>query len=59
MDAATLGIGARPIAAPAAKWLRRRYGVLLSLSLMYFIAYIDRTNISVAAPLISKELGID
>ena len=36
-----------------------RFAVLLSLSLMYFIAYIDRTNISVAAPLMEKELGLD
>jgi hypothetical protein len=34
---------------------RIRFAVLLPLSLMYFIAYIDRTNISVAAPLMSKE----
>ena len=41
------------------RWKRARYAVLLSLSLMYFIAYIDRTNISVAGPFISKELGLD
>ena len=41
------------------RWKRARYAVLVSLSLMYFIAYIDRTNISVAGPFISKELGLD
>ena len=52
-------LGTRPISAPAPIYLRSRFAVLFLLSLMYFIAYIDRTNISVAAPLISKELGID
>ncbi|MBV9113623.1 MAG: MFS transporter [Hyphomicrobiales bacterium] len=40
------------------RWKRARYAVLLSLSLMYFIAYIDRTNISVAGPFISRELAL-
>ena len=31
--------------------------VLLIICLMYFIFYIDRVNISTAAPLIQKELG--
>ncbi|MFI5011524.1 MAG: MFS transporter [Hyphomicrobiales bacterium] len=59
MDVAARRIDDRPAAAPASKWLRVRFAVLASLSLMYFIAYIDRTNISIAAPLISKELGLD
>ncbi|SDR17477.1 Sugar phosphate permease [Rhizobiales bacterium GAS113] len=59
MDVATEAVGSRPRTAPRPRWMRARFAVLLSLSLMYFIAYIDRTNISVAAPLISKELGID
>jgi sugar phosphate permease len=51
-------LGPRPTAAPAAIYLRVRFAILLSLSLMYFIAYIDRTNISVAAPLMATELGL-
>ena len=32
--------------------------VILLLCLMYLITYIDRVNISTAAPLIRKELGL-
>jgi len=35
-----------------------RYRILVVLCAMYFISYIDRVNISVAAPLIRKELGL-
>ena len=35
-----------------------RYRILFVLCLMYFISYIDRVNIAVAAPLIRKELGL-
>src|SRR5580704_8667328 len=35
-----------------------RHLVLLLLSLMYFIAYIDRVNIAVTAPTLRKELGL-
>ena len=59
MEAGEQGADMRADLAPALKAARVRYAVLLSLSLMYFIAYIDRTNISVAAPFISKELGLD
>ena len=52
------GLAPRPVAAPAPVYLRVRFAILLSLSLMYFIAYIDRTNISVAAPLMANELGL-
>ena len=52
-------LGTRPISAPAPIYLRSRFAVLFLLSLMYFIAYIDRTNISVAAPVMGKELGLD
>jgi sugar phosphate permease len=38
--------------------IRVRYGILLILCLMYFIAYIDRVNISVAGPIIRRELGL-
>ncbi len=59
MEAGEVGADGRMRIASVPRWMRARYAVLLSLSLMYFIAYIDRTNISVAAPFISKELGLD
>jgi ACS family D-galactonate transporter-like MFS transporter len=37
---------------------RIRYRILLVLCAMYFIAYVDRVNVSVAAPLVRKELGL-
>ena len=36
-----------------------RWYVLLLISVMYLITYLDRVNISVAAPIISKEFGFD
>ncbi len=48
--------------APTGSWLQRlrrtRYLMLGLLCLMYFIAYVDRVNIGVAAPLLRKELGL-
>src|ERR1700687_4393589 len=38
--------------------VRVRYLALLSICLMSFISYIDRVNISVAGPMIRKELGL-
>jgi sugar phosphate permease len=38
---------------------RGRWYVLLVISVMYLITYLDRVNISTAAPLISKEYGFD
>ena len=38
--------------------LKIRHLVLFVLCLMYFIAYVDRVNISVAAPTLRKELGL-
>jgi sugar phosphate permease len=35
-----------------------RHAILFLLCLMYFIAYVDRVNISVAAPALRKELGL-
>jgi ACS family D-galactonate transporter-like MFS transporter len=35
-----------------------RHGVLAVLCLMYFVAYVDRVNISVAAPMIRREFGL-
>jgi sugar phosphate permease len=42
--------------------LRRSFGrwyILGLISLMYLITYLDRVNISTAAPVISKEFGFD
>ena len=36
-----------------------RWYVLLLLGVMYLITYLDRVNISTAAPVISKEFGFD
>jgi MFS family permease len=36
-----------------------RWYVLILISLMYLITYLDRVNISTAAPVISKEFGFD
>ena len=48
---------------PGADQARPSYGrwyiLGLTISLMYFITYIDRVNISTAAPEISKEFGFD
>src|SRR5262245_57497684 len=38
--------------------MRIRHIILFVLCLMYFIAYIDRVNISVAAPALRHELGL-
>ena len=38
--------------------LKIRHLILFVLCLMYFIAYIDRVNISVAGPTLRKELGL-
>jgi sugar phosphate permease len=45
-------------AAPA-RPSRGRWYVLLLISVMYLITYLDRVNISTAAPVISKEFGFD
>jgi sugar phosphate permease len=38
---------------------RGRWYILVIISLMYLITYLDRVNISTAAPMISKEFGFD
>ena len=38
--------------------IKTRHMILGVMCLMYFIAYIDRVNISVAAPLIREEMGL-
>jgi ACS family D-galactonate transporter-like MFS transporter len=40
------------------RFIKVRHLILLILCLMYFISYIDRVNISVAAPLIRDEMGL-
>jgi sugar phosphate permease len=40
------------------KFMKVRYLILAILCLMYFIAYVDRVNISVAGPLLRKEMGL-
>ncbi len=42
----------------ASKPTRTRWWILLLISLMYLIAYMDRSNISVAQPEIAKEFGL-
>jgi MFS family permease len=49
-------IATRALTRPA--WNSLPNQVLLLLCLMYFIFYIDRVNISTAAPLIQKDLGL-
>lgn len=41
------------------KMTKVRYGIVLMLFITVIINYMDRSNISVAAPLISKDLGLD
>ncbi|HEX3502696.1 MAG TPA: MFS transporter [Xanthobacteraceae bacterium] len=45
----------KPITSPS----NGRWYVLLLISVMYLITYLDRVNISTAAPVISKEFGFD
>ena len=47
-------LAAQPIHATRGRWY-----ILLLISLMYLITYLDRVNISTAAPVISKEFGFD
>jgi sugar phosphate permease len=42
----------------AAKPTRTRWMILFLISLMYLITYMDRSNISMAAPQISREFGL-
>ncbi|HEV2281861.1 MAG TPA: MFS transporter [bacterium] len=49
-------MGATTGSRPRVRGVRIRYLILGLISLMYFITYIDRTNISVAAPVIEKSL---
>src|SRR5581483_2000455 len=47
------------MAEPAARPSHGRWYVLLLISVMYLITYLDRVNISTAAPEIAKEFGFD
>jgi sugar phosphate permease len=40
------------------RFLKVRYLILGLMCLMYFIAYVDRVNISVAGPLLKDEMGL-
>jgi len=54
------GIADKPLAGAApARMSRGRWYILLLISVMYLITYLDRVNISTAAPVISKEFGFD
>ena len=44
---------------PRARRSKGRWYILVLISLMYLITYLDRVNISTAAPVISKEFGFD
>jgi sugar phosphate permease len=56
----TISTGSETMAEPAsARPSRGRWYVLLLISAMYLITYLDRVNISTAAPEISKEFGFD
>ncbi|HJZ75408.1 MAG TPA: MFS transporter [Vicinamibacterales bacterium] len=46
------------MATPTRRRFRIRHLILAVLCLMYFVAYVDRVNISVAAPAIRRELGL-
>ncbi|MDQ7860754.1 MFS transporter [Peribacillus frigoritolerans] len=41
------------------KMTKVRYGIVMMLFFTVIINYMDRSNISIAAPFISKELGLD
>lgn len=47
--------GSPTLPVPRARWTR----VGLMLMITYLVAYIDRTNMSIAAPAMSKELGLE
>src|SRR5471030_2190939 len=44
---------------PTTRRSKGRWYILGLISLMYLITYLDRVNISTAAPVISKEFGFD
>ena len=44
---------------PTARRSKGRWYILVLISVMYLITYLDRVNISTAAPVISKEFGFD
>ena len=57
-DPVETAIGIAPAAPTRPAWTSVPNQVLFLLCLMYFIFYIDRVNISTAAPLIQKDLGL-
>jgi sugar phosphate permease len=51
--------GSPPMRLAGAQRTHIRWYVLLLISLMYMITYMDRSNISIAAPAIAKEFGLN
>src|ERR1700694_4396939 len=55
-----MALGSKHMAEPAhTQPSRGRWYILFLISVMYLITYLDRVNISTAAPQISKEFGFD
>lgn len=57
--AAPVVAGARDAAVPERLPSRRRWFMLSLLLIATIINYIDRVNISIAAPFLAKDLGLD
>ncbi|MFP3516316.1 MFS transporter [Pseudomonas sp. SIMBA_077] len=57
--AASVGVGARDAVVPERLPTRRRWFMLSLLLIATIINYIDRVNISIAAPFMAKDLGLD
>jgi sugar phosphate permease len=47
-----------PTTTVAGRATKTRWGILFLISLMYMVTYMDRGNISIAAPAITKEFGL-
>ena len=57
-DPAETAVGVRAVAPTRSAWNSIPNQVLFLLCMMYFIFYIDRVNISTAAPVTQKDLGL-
>ena len=58
-DVAVQNVANKNAAGASTRPSRGRWYILLLISVMYLITYLDRVNISTAAPVISKEFGFD
>ena len=59
MDSVSTPTTERPLTPSATgRPTKTRWGVLFLISLMYMVTYMDRGNISIAAPAIAKEFGL-